>query len=171
VRAEAIKGSQMTNYSRRRFVVGAASLGLLSACADDDFRRARSSDAASIDQRVDATLNFLYTTYPATTRLRDSSAGQLVMPVITKAGFFVGGAYGRGALRQAGRTLDYYSATSGTVGWQFGAQQYSHVLFFMDQDALDDFRFSDGWNVDARPTSPSSMPAATSRARRSTTPT
>jgi lipid-binding SYLF domain-containing protein len=43
--------------------------------------------------------------------MRDA-AGMLVMPLVTEAGFGFGGAYGRGALRIGGTTVDYYSAAS-----------------------------------------------------------
>lgn len=67
------------------------------------------------------------------------------MPLITEGGFIVGGGYGRGALRVGGATVDYYSATKGSVGLQIGAQQFAHVLFFMTEDALAGFRRASGW--------------------------
>ena len=42
-------------------------------------------------------------------------------------------------------TLDYYSTAKASAGLQIGAQQYAHVLFFMTEDALSDFRRSSGW--------------------------
>lgn len=107
------------------------------------------SGADQIDARVDSALNFLYANYPGTEDLRDKSTGMLVMPLITEAGFGVGGAYGRGALRVGGATVDYYSAAQASFGLQIGAQQYSHVLFFMTQEALQDFRTSPGWAAGA----------------------
>ena len=71
------------------------------------------------------------------------------MPLVTEAGFFVGGAFGRGALRIDGVTVDYYSTVKGNAGLQIGAQQYAHVLFFMTQDALSNFRRSSGWAAGA----------------------
>ena len=47
--------------------------------------------------------------------LRDKASGILVMPLVTKAGLGFGGAYGRGALRVNDVSVDYYSATSGSV--------------------------------------------------------
>ena len=135
----------MTNLPRRTFMVGAGSFSLLAAC--DNSVNSRGDE--TIDARVDATLNFLYTTYPNTTELRDKSAGILVMPLVTKAGIGVGGAYGRGALRVDDVTVDYYSATSGSFGLQLGAQQYAHTLFFMTEDALAGFRGSPGWSAGA----------------------
>ncbi len=46
-------------------------------------------------------------------------------------------------------TVDYYSAANASFGLQIGAQQYSHVLFFMTQEALQDFRTSSGWAAGA----------------------
>jgi lipid-binding SYLF domain-containing protein len=73
----------------------------------------------------------------------------LVMPLVTEAGFGFGGAYGRGALRVGGATVDYYSAIAGTFGLQIGAQQYAHTLFFMTEEALRNFRNSPGWSAGA----------------------
>jgi lipid-binding SYLF domain-containing protein len=102
-----------------------------------------------IDARVDQTLEFMYGKYPGTRSLATKSSGMLVMPLVTKAGFGVGGSYGRGALRVGGATVDYYSAASATVGFQIGAQQYAHVLFFMTEPALAQFRRSFGYDLGA----------------------
>jgi lipid-binding SYLF domain-containing protein len=59
------------------------------------------------------------------------------------------GAYGRGALRVGGATVDYYSAIAGSFGLQIGAQQYAHTLFFMTEEALRNFRNSPGWSAGA----------------------
>lgn len=104
-------------------------------------------DSTKIDARVDATLEQLYQTHPHTQDLSQRAAGMLVMPLITEASFGFGGSYGRGALRAKGETVEYYSMASAGYGWQFGAQQYAHALFFMSSKALDDFRNSDGWTV------------------------
>jgi lipid-binding SYLF domain-containing protein len=80
--------------------------------------------------------------------------GALVMPNITKAGFVVGGKYGQGALQVGGKTIDYYSLTEGSVGWQIGAEKYDMVILFMTDEALKKFRSSEGWEagVDAEVT-------------------
>ena len=69
--------------------------------------------------------------------------------MVTEAGFGFGGAYGRGALLINDVTVDYYSVVKGSGGLQIGAQQYAHVLFFMTQAALTDFRRSPGWAAGA----------------------
>jgi lipid-binding SYLF domain-containing protein len=130
----------MTPFTRRVFLITGAAAAL-SAC--NNGVGSRGSEA--IDARVDATLSFLYSKYPGTRDLAAKSAGMLVMPLVTKAGFGIGGSYGRGALRVGGVTVDYYSAASATVGLQIGAQQYAHVLFFMTEEALAGFRRSYGY--------------------------
>ena len=133
----------MSSFSRRSFTLGGAALaGLgLAGCANGIGGRG----AETIDARADQTLNFMYTTYPGTRDLAQKAAGMLIMPVVTEAGLGIGGSFGRGALRVGPSTVDYYSAASLSGGLQIGAQQFSHVLFFMTSDALMEFRRSDGW--------------------------
>jgi lipid-binding SYLF domain-containing protein len=135
----------MSIYSRRTFALGALASGTLAACGNG----IGGNGATEIDARVASTLNFLYSRYPGTRDLASRSSGMLVMPVITEAGLGLGGSYGRGALLVGQSTVDYYSATSASAGIQIGAQQYSHVLFFMTQEALLNFRQSPGWTAGA----------------------
>lgn len=131
--------------SRRSLILGAGAAPLLAACGNP----LGNSNGPRIDSRADAAIEFMQQEVPGTTDLVNSAAGMLVMPLITEAGFGFGGAYGRGALRVGGATVDYYSALSGSVGLQIGAQQYAHTLFFMTPAALSDFRNSVGWSVGA----------------------
>lgn len=135
----------MTHLSRRSLITGAAGAALLAGCNNG----LTGTGGETIDARVDASLEFLYATNPGTQTLRDSAAGILVMPLITKAGFGIGGAFGRGALRIGDATVDYYSATQASFGLQIGAQQFAHALFFMTEGALTDFRNSPGWSAGA----------------------
>ena len=102
-------------------------------------------DAEKIDARVDVALNQLYKQYPNLEELGQKAAGMLIMPLVTEAGLFWGGSYGRGALRVNGLSEDYYSTASAGYGLQIGAQQYGHALFFMTRQALNDFKNSQGW--------------------------
>ncbi len=140
------RADPMTKITRRAAATGAvASLLLAAACGNG----IGSNGAAVIDSRVAASMSFLDQNYPATRDLRDRATGMLVMPVITEAGFGFGGSYGRGALLVNGATVDYYSAAQASTGLQIGAQQYSHVLYFMTDEALADFRSSPGWAAGA----------------------
>ncbi|WOI56792.1 YSC84-related protein [Palleronia sp. LCG004] len=136
----------MTILTRRAVLAGGSAAFLAAAgCANGISSRG----SQSIDARVASTLDYLYGNYPSTQDLRDKASGILVMPLITQAGFGVGGSYGRGALLVDGTPIDYYSATTANVGLQIGAQQYAHVLFFMTDDALYDFRNSSGYTAGA----------------------
>ncbi|KUJ86078.1 twin-arginine translocation pathway signal [Ruegeria marisrubri] len=140
-----MSSSPTPRLSRRGFALGMAGLTLTAACGNG----VGNSNAATIDARVDATLNQLYSQYPNTVEIGQKANGILVMPLVTEAGFMFGAGYGRGALRINDVTVDYYSAVKGSAGFQIGAQQYAHVLFFMTQDALNDFRSSSGWTAGA----------------------
>lgn len=131
----------MSSYSRRKFILATGAVTATAACGNG----IGSGGADRIDARVASTLDFMYQTFPGTNDLASKSAGMLVMPVITEAGFGFGGSFGRGALQIDGATVDYYSAAAGTVGLQIGVQQFSHVLFFMTDEALAVFRRSSGW--------------------------
>lgn len=144
-RADFPKPGAARHPHRRAFLAGGAASLLLAGCGNG----VGSPGGAVIDQRVDATQATLFSRYPATRDLAAKASGILYMPLVTKAGLGVGGSYGRGALRIDGRTVDYYSATQANFGFQIGAQQYSHVLFFMTEEALRGFRVGSGWSVGA----------------------
>jgi len=136
----------MSMFSRRSFLIGAgASTALAAGCGNG----VGSNGGNTIDARVDATRDYLFGRYPGTLELSQKARGILWMPLITKAGFMIGGAYGRGALRINDATVDYYSAAQATIGFQIGAQQYAHALFFMTDEALRDFRQGAGWSAGA----------------------
>ncbi|MDG1104098.1 MAG: YSC84-related protein [Ascidiaceihabitans sp.] len=135
-----------TNFSRRAFALGAlATTTAVAACGNGVGGRG----AATIDARVQATLTEMYRNYPNTIDLANKSNGMLVMPLVTEAGLGFGGAYGRGALLVGNTSVDYYSVTKASGGLQIGAQQYAHVLFFMTDQSLNDFRRSRGWAAGA----------------------
>lgn len=141
-----IKTPSSPMLTRRGFAVSAlAGLTVTAACGNG----VGSSGPATIDARVNATLEQMYSQYPNTVDLAAKSTGMLIMPLVTEAGFGFGGGYGRGALRVNNVTVDYYSNTKASAGFQIGAKQYAHVLFFMTQDALEDFRRSHGWTAGA----------------------
>ena len=135
----------MTLYNRRALLSGAAASVALTACGNG----VGSQGGAKIDARADAALSFLDTNFPGTRDLREKSVGMLVMPLVTEASFGFGGAFGRGVLRVNDVSVDYYSATQASFGIQIGAQQFAHVLYFMTEEALAEFRTSSGWAAGA----------------------
>lgn len=152
----------MEQITRRNILLGTGATALLAACGNP----VGGQGADVLDARVDTARDFLRDTYPSLNELFANARGILYIPVVTEAGLFVGGAYGRGALRIDDMTVDYYSATRASFGLQAGAQQYAHALFFMTEQALQDFRMSEGWAASAdlryaTPTQGGSMGAET----------
>lgn len=103
--------------------------------------------AQTIDANVDASLVDLYRAVPQAKTLVEKAKGVLIFPSITKAGFVVGGEYGQGALRVNGKTVGYYSLTSGSIGLTAGVQNASQVILFNTTEALEKFRNSSGWTA------------------------
>lgn len=131
-----------SNKITRRVILaqGAAALAL-AGCSN----AVGTNAPAQLDARVNQTHQFLLQNFPSAGPLMQNAKGVLYMPLITEAAFGVGGAYGQGALRIGGVTVDYYSATQASVGFQLGAQQYAHVLIFQTDAALAAFRAAPGW--------------------------
>jgi lipid-binding SYLF domain-containing protein len=122
-----------------------ATAGGLSACANGT-----SSDARyRIDNRVNSAMARMQSELPFTTKLVNNAAGILMMPLVTKAGLIVGGAYGEGSLLIGQAPVDYYSVAAASWGLQAGGQQYSSALFFMDEAHLLKFRSRSGWTLGA----------------------
>ena len=135
--------SDFNMISRRRLLAaaGAGAALALAGCSNAIGQNA----AAQLDARVDTTHQYLIQTYPGSAAMVQQATGILYMPLMTEAGFGIGGAYGQGALRIGGATVDYYSATQASIGLQAGAQQYAHVLIFQSEAALAAFRAAPGW--------------------------
>jgi lipid-binding SYLF domain-containing protein len=110
-------------------------------------RPSAAGTAGEINAGVNATLDRLYRQIPGTHALAARAAGVLVFPTVIKAGMGIGGEYGEGAMRVAGRTVAYYNTIAGSVGFQLGAQAKSVVIMFMTSDALVGFQRIDGWKV------------------------
>jgi len=138
----------MTGWTRRGFIGAAA--GGLAACTSRP-ASLEGSAGARIDTAVDLARDELFASVGGAQDLDARAQGLLIIPNITRLGFFAGGAYGEGALRIRGATVDYYSLTAVSIGFTLGAQEYNQALFFLTPEALQEFRLADGWvlGVDA----------------------
>ncbi|MBB5220757.1 lipid-binding SYLF domain-containing protein [Amaricoccus macauensis] len=135
----------MTSLTRRS-ILALAGAGALAACTSrppvpGDSGRAR------IDREVDDALNELYATVPGATELAAQAKGILIIPNIRKIGLIASGAYGEGALMIGPAKVDYYSISAAGIGLTIGATAFNQALFFMTEQALQDFRVSDGWEL------------------------
>ncbi|AZQ51383.1 BPSL1445 family SYLF domain-containing lipoprotein [Burkholderia cenocepacia] len=131
-------------------IVGSLALtGCTTTPDKPDNAATNASKRQSIDASVDATLSRMYSTVKGSRELVAKSRGVLVFPDVLQAGFIVGGQSGNGALRVGGSTVGYYNTSSLSVGLQAGAQSKAIVFLFMTQQALDEFRNSEGWAAGA----------------------
>lgn len=71
--------------------------------------------------------------------LFDSAYGYALFPTIGKAGFVVGGAYGKGRVYEQNKYIGDTSMTQASIGFQIGGSGFSQVVFFEDKRALDTF--------------------------------
>jgi|SRR5690554_6049661 len=108
---------------------------------------ALAASATEIDIKVDEALKRFQNEVSGGDRFLNKAAGVLVFPDVIKAGFGIGGEYGEGALRIGGDTVDYYNTAGASIGFQLGAQQKTVILVFMTNEALQQFRDSDGWKA------------------------
>jgi lipid-binding SYLF domain-containing protein len=112
---------------------------------------APAASAAEIDRDARAALASLYKKVPGAKALGDKAVAVLVFPSIVKGGFIVGGQYGDGALRKAGKTTAYYRSLAGSYGFQAGVQAFGYVLFFMDDASLQYLDKTEGYEVGVGP--------------------
>jgi len=108
---------------------------------------ALAKSAQEIDVGVDVTLDEFKKDIRGGEEFLNSAKGVLVFPEVIKAGFVVGGTYGEGALRIGGKTVDYYSTAAASFGLLAGAQSVRIIIVFMQEDALQKFQASQGWEA------------------------
>lgn len=77
---------------------------------------------------------------PSMQKFFDKAHGYAVFPTVAKGGMGIGGAYGEGQVFALGRMVGRSSLTQITIGFQFGGQAYSEIIFFKDRKALERFQ-------------------------------
>ena len=122
---------------KRAIVVMALIVGLLAGCGtgsvskeerDTLFKQAQASrqDWNKVDPQFEAFAKKGY--------------GYAFFPEITKGGFVVGGARGQGVVYEKGQHIGYADLTQMSVGFQAGLQDYSQLIVFENQAAMDRFK-------------------------------
>ena len=126
----------------KQFLVGLASVVVLLVAGT-----AGAASAEKLEREVAKTITVFNEEVKGADTFLNKAAGYLVFPKVYKVGIGVGAESGEGALRVGGKTVDYYRTTSGSIGFQLGAQAKSIVIAFMTSEALDKFRNAKGWKV------------------------
>lgn len=71
------------------------------------------------------------------------SYGYAVFPTIGKGGFGIGGAFGKGKVFRRGKYIGNARLTQISIGFQFGGQAYSEIIFFRTKSTFRKFTNSD----------------------------
>lgn len=100
-----------------------------------------------IDLHSQEALDDFYEKSSAGRELAQRAKGILIFPRVVKAGMGIGGEYGEGKLIINGQTEGYYNIASASIGFQLGAQRKAQVILFMTDDALQQFRNTEGWKA------------------------
>ncbi|PIQ47617.1 MAG: hypothetical protein COW03_14435 [Cytophagales bacterium CG12_big_fil_rev_8_21_14_0_65_40_12] len=69
----------------------------------------------------------------------NNSFGYAVFPSIGKGAIGIGGAGGKGIVYKQGQRVGGSNMTQITVGFQFGGQEYSEIIFFENADSFNRF--------------------------------
>ena len=78
----------------------------------------------------------------------DDCYGYALFPVIGKAGWVVGGSFGKGWVYRDDKITGKVSVIEGSIGFQFGGKAFSEIIFFQDKRAYDEFT-GGGFEFDA----------------------
>ena len=108
---------------------------------------AMASSGRKIDEEANGAINVFKEDISGSEVFLNQAAGYLIFPKVYKVGIGIGAESGEGVLRVGGTSVDYYRTTSGSIGFQLGAQARSIIIVFMTQEALDRFRNSEGWKI------------------------
>jgi lipid-binding SYLF domain-containing protein len=79
---------------------------------------------------------------PGINRFFKTSYAYAVFPTVGKAGIGIGGAYGTGRVYQQGKFSGTAKLTQLSIGFQWGGQAYSEIIFFQNKNSYQ--RFIDG---------------------------
>jgi lipid-binding SYLF domain-containing protein len=77
---------------------------------------------------------------PGFDKVLAGAAGYAVFPKVGKGGFIFAAGHGDGELVEKGKAVGTTSVTMGSVGFTAGVQEYSQIIVFKEQAALDRFK-------------------------------
>ncbi|GAB5445169.1 lipid-binding SYLF domain-containing protein [Gymnodinialimonas sp.] len=128
-------------------IIKGLSIALLGAVGLGGAPGALADDKEMIDANTARAISWLKASGKDTEALLDRAAGVLVFPDIVKMGFGVGGEFGEGSLVVKGETVDYYVTAGTTYGMSPESEYKAEVIFFMTEEALQEFRRTHSWKV------------------------
>lgn len=97
---------------------------------------------AKLQRTSKEAIELLKQTDPSLEQWFEDAYGYAIFPTIGKAGFWFGGAFGKGEVYEQGNFLGEARLTQGSFGFQWGGQAYAEVIFFENERNLDNFKKS-----------------------------
>ena len=90
--------------------------------------------------KAQAAIDALLESNPKMQRYFDAAAGYVAIPTVGKGGIGIGGARGKGFLYENGEPTAEVTMTQLSIGFQWGGQAYSELVFFEDDKSLEHFK-------------------------------
>ncbi|MBO1923701.1 YSC84-related protein [Thiomicrorhabdus sp. 6S3-12] len=133
---------KLKSWIQSALLVTVCSLGAQTPVMAEDDVDSADSDGQFIkrttDKDYDETIR-AFKNAPKSAAFFDHAYGYAIFPVVGKVGFVIGGAYGEGRVYKQGNFTGMTKLTQASLGFQFGGQAYSEIIFFQDQRAYDEF--------------------------------
>ena len=93
----------------------------------------------------------------------DNAYGYALFPVVGKAALIIGGAYGEGQVYRRDQVTGTAKLFHASIGFQWGGQAFSEIIFFQDRRAYDEFTRGQ-FEFDAKASAVAITAAATAKA-------
>jgi lipid-binding SYLF domain-containing protein len=91
-------------------------------------------------QEADAALSKMISNDSSLREFIGKGVGYAMFPSVGKGGIGVGGAYGKGVVYEGGNVVGFADMSQASIGFQLGGQDYSELIVFETQSALDKFK-------------------------------
>jgi lipid-binding SYLF domain-containing protein len=133
-------GDFMTSKTRaktRAIVVMVLAMGLMAGCGTGSVSK---EERDTLFKQAQASRQEWNKVDPQFEAFAKKGYGYAFFPEITKGGFVVGGARGQGVVYEKGQHIGYADLTQMSVGFQAGLQDYSQLIVFENQTAMDRFK-------------------------------
>ncbi len=119
-------------------MVAVLAIGMIGGCQPGPKNEGQ---AESLAAQSKAALESFKAKDPTIQQLMDKCVAYVVFPNIGKAGWIVGGSYGKGEVYdKSGQRVGFADVSEISVGLQGGAQAVSELLIFLKQSDLDNFK-------------------------------
>jgi lipid-binding SYLF domain-containing protein len=121
----------------RSVVVMVLAMGLMAGCSTGSVTK---EEGDALSKQAQASRQEWNKVDPQFEAFAKKGYGFAFFPEITKGGLVIGGAHGRGVVYEKGQHIGYADLTQASVGFQAGFQDYSQLIVFENQPAMDKFK-------------------------------